>query len=205
MLIISLDWRIRFLNMNKCSTFPCEIPVNQSQILSFCLFVCYSTVKFVKWKNCMKLTAYEGRSKKSKAQRERIAWKCLMWQHTRTYETREINSDFCLNFCAGETHKKWKVYDNSKDGENGRLSRRKLSAKEWHDTPKILWGHGTDTSWGFPLPMQLWRSGLRNSIGAGIAQKLTLNQVIQKPQTSRKSFVPFTVWLWMTDVVLSSR
>ena len=52
---------------------------------------------------------YEGCSKSSKPHQERrvIAEHFLLWQHIIiSYKTGKTNSDFCLNFCAGEAHTK---------------------------------------------------------------------------------------------------
>ena len=58
------------------------------------------------------LSIYEGRSKNSKPHLERTMTIFLLWQHTTTlWKTRFTNSDFCLNFCAGEDIQKWEVYN----------------------------------------------------------------------------------------------
>ena len=44
----------------------------------------------------------------SLTQKEYPLLNIFLWQHTPTsYKTRKPNSDFCLNFCAGEAHKRF--------------------------------------------------------------------------------------------------
>ena len=46
-------------------------------------------------------------SNRSKPRKTGHSWRILLWQHTTTYyKTRQTNSDFYLNFYAGEAHTK---------------------------------------------------------------------------------------------------